>query len=280
MKQRGYRPLTIRQKCYELKRYFGTPSSFQNADTYLDTIQEYHRKADIANRINSILHLLPSLKPTVSVYKEFRKNQKTWNEKKREYYNSRDNGVQDGWEKLRKDLNRSEEQMQENRGTKEELKCIRRYILYVLYVNFPQYIGRSVEFRTLQLRKDRTKAGEQNYVTESRIILNNYKKSGKKESDGSIRRLKDGAIVLQLPQELKRVIRRMRKLTKDSYIFGGCRSMSQPGFSLMQKRILGYSTNELRKMVVQHREGITKRHMQEVAQKMGNTVGTILGHYS
>jgi len=26
--------------------------------------------------------------------------------------------------------------------------------------------------------------------------LNNYKKSGKKESDGSIRRLKDGAIVL------------------------------------------------------------------------------------
>lgn len=254
--------------------------SFQNAYAYAMKIEQLHRRADVVNRINSILNLLPQLKPSVDTYKEFRENQKRWNEEKKQYYQDRNNTVKNGLQKLREGMKESELQMKKSKGDKKEIEKIKQFILYVLYVNFPQYIGRSVEFRTLQLRRDRMKGGEQNYVTESKIVLNNYKKSGKKELDGTIRRLKDGVIQLPLPKELKKVVRRMRRLTNNVYIFGGKECMSQPGFSLMQKRVLGYSTNELRKMMVQHKEKISKTHMQQVAEKMGNTVGTILGHYS
>lgn len=255
---RGYRPLTIKQKKYELKKYFGTPASFENAWVRLMAIGEDYKRGYESNKINALIGLIPNLRPDEETYKFFLEKQKEWNEKCKEYYeNLKSKTEENGIEKLKKLTETLKKNWENSRGTPKEYKAAKDYILCVLYVEFPSYIGRSVEFRTLQWRRNVTNL-EQNYVTQKEIILNNYKKTGKKEKDGTITRLKDGQIRLKLPAQLTSVIRRMRSLINRNdneklYIFGKTKPLSQPAFSLYQKRLLGYTTNQLRRMMEQNK---------------------------
>lgn len=278
MTEMGYGDLTKYQKGRDLVNYFGSPPLFKNALTKIMEQTEPQKRANGANKVNSILKLLPELMPTDKQYEEFRKNQKEWNKKRNKFYEKRDNGVADDLTGLMKTCEAKQKAWEETKGTDKELKALREYMMCLLYIWMPDYIGRSVEFRNLQLKKEGT-TKEQNYVTPSNLVMGIYKLSAKKEEDGHITKLKSGVIRVELPKEIGAIVRRMRKITDELYIFGGTQPLSQTGFHFMQKRVLGYTTNELRKMMVQHREGISKKMMESVSKKMGNTLGTLLKHY-
>lgn len=278
MNEMGYSDLTMYQKEKDLVRYFGDPQSFKHAYENLMRIEEVHKRANAANKINSILKLLPELKPDEKTYESFREKQKEYNQKRNKHYTNRDNSVVNDITGLLERCKEKENAWKESRGTPNELKCIREYMMCLLYILLPDYIGRSVEFRHLQLRKRGT-SREQNYITPSKLVLGTYKLSAKKEIDGRITKLKSGILRIPIPKEVSYLIRRFRSLTQEPYVFGGNTMLSQSGYHFMQKRVLGYATNDLRKMMVQHREGMSKKRLQSISDKMGNTIGTLLRHY-
>lgn len=278
MEEKGYGDLTKYQKGCELKSYFGTPPSFQNALKKIMEMDEPRKKANGANKVNSILKLLPQLMPSKEDYVKFREQQKEWNQKRNTFYQKRDNSVDNGLEELMKRCMDKQKQWQENKGKDKELKYLTEYMMCMFYIWMPDYIGRSVEFRNLQIKKEGT-SKDQNYLTPSKMVMGIYKLSAKKEEDGTITKLKSGVITVDLPEVFKPIINRLRRITKQKYVFGGDDMMSQSGFHFMQKRVLGYATNDLRKMMAQHREGITKKKLYDLSVKMGNTLGTLLKHY-
>ena len=278
MKEKGYSDLTMYQKKRDLDRFFGSPPSYQKAYDALLRIEQIQKRANAANKINSILKLLPKLIPKQETYDSFLKQQKEWNVYRNKYYTKKDNSVQNHMKELLETCKKKEENWQSHKGDEKEMKYLTEYCMCMMYIHLPEYIGRSVEFRNLKLRKQGTDT-TQNYVTPTKMVFGTYKHSSKKEKDGRIVRYKSGIIRVSLPKELQYVLRRMRKLSKQTYLFGGEKALSQSGYHFMQKRVMGFTTNELRKILAQHREGIQKNKMQQVSDKMGNTVQTLLKFY-
>lgn len=267
--------LTIKQRQQDIARFFGNPPTFENARKKIEEKKEDHLKSNTANKIASVLNNLPELQPAKGVMDVFRKFQKELNEKRLEYYAKKTNTKPEGaYDSLRKAMGVLEEKRGKNEQELQDL------LLMQFYIGLNDYIGRGVEFRQLKLRKD---DGTGNYIQGSVLYLNEYKKGAYQKDDGTYDKLKDGQMEVEVPKVIMKTVTALRRLRPGvSYAFGGVAPMSQSAFSKYQKRVMGYSTNDLRKIMIQQREGVSEemwRKMQETAKKANHTLDTQRGHY-
>ena len=251
MKEKNYGDLTIHQRVLDLKKFF--KPDFKAAMKKIEEVPEAHKRSSRANKVASLMKLLPEIKPSAKEYNEFLKKQKEWNVQKNSHYVQQEVKVENKLGVLEKMCEQKKKVSNSVKGTKDELQALRDYILCLLYVHLKDYVARSVEFRVLKLWK--TDTDTDNYITGTYIYINTQKQVGSKDKDGNVSKGDISQLKIPTPTALKTAVMRMRKLvSKDSpYIFGTSQPLSQPGYSLYQKRVLGYTTNELRRMIVQHR---------------------------
>lgn len=227
MQEKDFNDRTIHQRLLDLKKYFGSPPNFKKAWEFVCAESEVHKRSNRANKVASILNLMPELRPSAKEYEEFRKLQKEWNKKKNEYYakGAKDTKVS------KREMNTLVKQCEDLSTSHDSLKKMREYLLCQLYLNLPSDVLRSFEMRTLKIKKEGN-SRKQNYLTVKNIVIGDNK-TGK-------------SIRVELPQKLVDVVNQFRKMSSSLYIFGGDEPLSQPAFSLMQKRVMGYSAKELR----------------------------------
>ena len=279
MSERGYNDKTIAQFIGDFRNYFGSPPDFKNAMKKVMEGKEIHLISARANKVASMLKLLPELIPSKSTYEGFLVKQTEWNGKRMEYYANRDNDVSNKLMDFDKKKATIIKQIKATKDDTMKLNLLRDLMLIQLYTELENYIGRGVEFRLMQMRKIGT-SKDQNYMTRDYIYIGTYKQGGKRDESGHIQRVKSEQIVLEMPKSIRNTLNKIRKLSNDSFLFGGDKPMLQPRFSKYQKKVMGASTNELRKILAQYREGISKKKLQETAKKMGNTARVALDYYS
>lgn len=275
MKERNCADLTIKQRQQDIARFFGNPPTFENARKKIEDKEGDHLKSNMANKIASILNNLPELQPPKGIMDVFRKFQKELNEKRLAYYAQKKNTKPEGaYDSLKEKMIL----LTKKRGKREDEW--QDLLLMQFYIGLNDYIGRGVEFRQLKLRKE---DGTGNYIQGSVLYLNEYKKGAYQKEDGTYDKLKDGQMLVQVPKVIMKTVTALRRLRPGvSYAFGGDAPMSQSAFSKYQKRVMGYSTNDLRKIMIQQREGVSEemwRKMQETAKKANHTLDTQRGHY-
>ena len=252
MKEKNYGELTIRQRVLDLKKFF--KPDFKAAMKKIEEVPEAHKRSSRANKVSSLMKLLPEIKPSSSEYEQFVRKQKEWNVQKNSHYVQQEVKVDNNLDSLVKLCEQKKNYVNSVKGRKEELQALRDYILCLLYVHLTDYIGRSVEFRVLKLWK--TDSDKDNYITSTYIYINTQKQIGSKDGEGNVSKVDVQQLKIPTPTALKTAVMRMRKLVSKGspYIFGSSQPLSQPGYSLYQKRVLGYTTNELRRMILQHRK--------------------------
>ena len=267
--------MTIKQRALDIKNFFGDPPSFENAMKKIESKKEDHLKSNVMNKVASVLNNVPKLKPNKKKMDKFIKMQKDLNEKRLEYYDKKKNEVPEGtYKKLVEEMKNLENK---SKKTEEEWQNL---LLMQFYLILNEYIGRAIEFRKLRLRKN--EGG--NYIQGNTLYINEYKKGAYQKSDGGYDKLKEGLIKVKIPSEVMKSVNALRRLREGSmFVFGnGQTEMSQSAFSKYQKRVLGHSTNELRKMLIQQREGVTSQVWQKIegaARKANHTMTTQRGHY-
>ena len=227
MSQGGYSDSTIKQREQDLVKYFGSNKSYSTAYQKLMGVEEIHKRSNHANKVASILELMPELRPSKKKYDEFKKLQKEWNKTKNEYYKNKSSNTVT--KQNVKEFERKCDSLQKE--SSESIKKLRKYVLCQLYVLLPVHILRSFEMRTLKVKKEGN-SRKQNYITKNRIVIGDNK-LGKSES-------------FNLPQKLQDVIDELRKQSKGIYLFGGDKPLSQPAYSIMQSKELGYTNKQLR----------------------------------
>lgn len=286
MEKKGYSDSTIKQKVSDLNSYF--KNGFKGALEKMNKSREAHLRAQRANRISALIRLLPDLKPDDETWEAFKKEQKKLNEEKAKYYSERKNDVPDDLDKLRKIADDAIEQAKAFRRKKDtdgEKMELKKAVLVRLYTDLQDYIGRGIEFRSLSLYAPTTGKDHKNYMKGLNLFLGLRKTKSSLDAEGDIEKKAQPVIKVVIPKSLLTPLRRLRKLQgrDEPYLFGGKSIMTQPTFSRYQKKIMGHTTNTLRKMVIQHREGVKKEEIkkqEEVAQKAGHSLKTQRDFYS
>lgn len=237
MQEKGFNELTIHQRQLDLKKYFNP--DFKAAWKKVCEVSEIHKRSNRANKVASILNLVPELRPNPKEYENFKQIQKEWNQKKNEHYAKKEptTKVKKSVSEFGKVCEQKEKEAIKTKGKPDELVYLQAHLLCQLYRHLPDQVVRNVDFRLLQLRKTGN-SKSQNFITRNRIVF------------GTSKLQEDKAIVVEPSKEIVKTVNRMRAITEPTYIycFGGSNPLSQPGYSLTLKRLVGFTTNELRKM--------------------------------
>lgn len=245
----------------------------------------------IAQYLNTISTIIRFLKPNISEKdnKLLRDTQFKYNEQFAKHYEDKSNKVDDihsQLEEKKNNLLQASKKARKDNNIDEEIKLLRDYLLIALYIDIPPQRS---EWRFLRLKIPKTKNEKSmsNYVKGKQFIINNFKVNSQWKDD-ELNTLTDTQTrTIDIPKSILSVINRLKKISDIDWLFGKQSSESdRVSFHNLQKRVMGVSTNYLRKLYVQ-RQGIHKEKIkqerqrrQNVASSMGHTISTQEKHYA
>lgn len=289
MKAKNYSPTTIKDKTFALKQFL--TNGFTKLMDNINAIDDKKKQAVRYNKLAALFRLLPELKPEPKLFEAFTKKQtelnKIRNTKMAEEHTSKVPNELPKLDKIKDDLRTLVRRFKRKKSPNDEIKATIELLLATLYTELDDYIPRSEDILNLRLSKpkDKETASKSNYIYGKNMLLNIFKKNKRITKDGDAEQVRQyKTIKVPLPKEIKSLATRLKKIDPSRiYIFGGEKAMNNIAFNRLQKKILGLSTNALRKQLIQHKFGVKREdieHREQVAKKAGHTLSTQRNFYS
>ena len=221
---------TINQRTSEYKKYFGPNESFSHAMKLLQELKTVVQKSNHANKVASIMNLLPEVCPSKKEYDLFKNQQKEWNQEKNAHYKNKKEPALS--QKQMRSLEQRCEELKQEANTKKRIEA---YLLCALISQLS--IDDLNAFEVADITMKQVGSGrKQCYINEKNqlVIWDIQKKRSRK---------------IRLNESITEKMSLLRTLDGNKlYLFGGETKLSQPAFSILWNNVFDMSKHNVMKL--------------------------------